>query len=171
MSISRLVLLDASAAMLRHSAHWLKEDAHAILGDAALLPLRSCSLQLLVASLGDPFNSQAFWLEASRVLEPGGRLIFTTPSYQWAERFRSTMKQDQQKAEFDLADKRRVYTPSFIYQEEKQASMIEAVGLTLKQVDRFPLAALRSNRISWKLREPLTAGDSVALAYLAVKAN
>src|SRR5262249_45759015 len=110
--LNKLVLLDASLAMLAHSRSWKAHGAQLLCGDATLLPFRDNTLRLMVSSLGDPFNTPRFWTETHRVLQPGGWIIFTTPSNAWAEEYRSRMNQDRQKAEFDLRNRGRVYVPS-----------------------------------------------------------
>ena len=102
-SLTNLLLVDSSTAMLAYSKRWLDFGARAEVADAADLPVASRSARLIVASLGDPYNTPAFWKEARRVLEPNGCVIFTTPAHQWAARFRRISGEPADSAEFALA--------------------------------------------------------------------
>ena len=74
--------------MLAYSAAWFRRGARPVIADALRLPIRSACFGLVVASLGDAYNDPQFWSEVSRVLQPGGVVLFTTPSFEWAVSFR-----------------------------------------------------------------------------------
>ena len=167
--LHRLILVDSSPSMLRHSSRWAHEGARLTVGDARALPVRSESLALLVASVGDPYNQPSFWAEACRALKPGGVAVFTTPSYDWASSFRPSSNGRKTAADFELADGRHVSVASLIYPEEQQAQMIAAQGLCLKDVYHVPISALKNQPISPKLRVDHDEGGDVLTGYLVVK--
>ena len=61
----RLILIDSVAPMLGYSREYHSRGAHLLLGEAGSLPLRTDSCDILVASLGDPYNESQFWRRPS----------------------------------------------------------------------------------------------------------
>ena len=148
----RLILIDSSLSMLAYSNQWPNKGKHLILGDALKIPIASKSIELLVSSLGDPYNEYndcKFWKEVYRVLKPGGISFFTTPSYEWVSKFRS--EGDMTIAEFELSDGRSAWVPSWIYPENKQLEIIMNNGLLVKEVAQVSRTALKSKFISPKI--------------------
>ena len=86
--VSRILISDGSWTMLSYSRTLPTSHANLVVAAADRLPLRDSNLTVLVASLGDPFNTGEFWREVRRILEPGGVVLFTTPSYEWSSAFR-----------------------------------------------------------------------------------
>jgi SAM-dependent methyltransferase len=148
-ALTRLTLVDSSASMLEHSSGWAEQGARLLEADATHLPARDLSVDLLVASLGDPYNTKEFWAETFRVLSPQGVCVFTTPSSEWARAFRS--HQPGGRARFALEDGSTVEVPSVILPEASQARLAAREGLSLTAVDHAPLASLRTSH-SPKLR-------------------
>lgn len=165
-SVQRLLLLDKSPAMLRHSACWREDGAHLILSDAARTPLRDRSISSLVASLGDPFNVLAFWREAARILRPEGQVLFTTPSYEWSSIYRSP--EETTRAVFDLKDADSLAVLSVILPPAEQVAMMECAGLSLKAVEDSPSVAARTP-LSPKLVIRGAPVGSVATLYVGAK--
>jgi SAM-dependent methyltransferase len=126
-SVARLTLLDQSARMLAYSRDWADKGAHLIVGDTCRTQLPERSFGLIVSALGDPYNCPTFWREVTRLLEPGGVCLFTTPAPEWATRFRPLEAQSY--AEFMIADGRTVLVPSNIPALEQQRRMIADAGL------------------------------------------
>jgi ubiquinone/menaquinone biosynthesis C-methylase UbiE len=141
--LTGLELQDASESMLAHSRRWHTLGASTIISDARSISRTDATVSLLVASLGDPYNVSAYWAEAARVVRPGGRALFTMPSFQWAARFRALQEGDSlQVAKFVLRDGRIVDVPSYIYPLTEQVRMIEAAGFMLVQFDSLGVDAL-----------------------------
>jgi SAM-dependent methyltransferase len=168
-TVDHLILMDSSPSMLAYSKQWASFGAHLVLSNAEMLPLASDSMELLVSSLGDPYNSKEFWNEAYRVLRRGGLSFFTTPSYDWAVAFRPRDDEEaRMSAEFQLSDGARALVPSWIYSVSEQLRLIESSGLVVKSVAHVPLSALESERLSPKL----LVGDadaSVVTGFVAIK--
>jgi SAM-dependent methyltransferase len=151
-SLRDFIVTDASFSMLRHSEKWEAEGLRSIVSRAEELPLCDGSLNLLISSLGDPYNEPAFWREVSRVLRPGSRCLYTTPSYEWAMAFREGKPLDEiMAAEFELSDGRIVLVRSWIYSISEQVRLIEAYDLTVVEVVQLSRSALAASQLSWKL--------------------
>ncbi len=164
----RLLLTDASAAMLAHSrrASGRREIARSVAA-AAALPLPDGAAALLLASLGDPYAEGGFWREAARILRPGGRLLFTTPSHEWARGFRASAAS----AEFLVAGGQSVALPSHVLPERAQIEVLAATGLTPRRVLRFRRRDFGSGRpLSRKIGAVSGPEDPVVTLYEAVRA-
>ena len=115
-TLSRLVILDRCLEMLQHSRAYLATGALLLIADAKALPIDSSAADLVVASLGDAFNVDSFWAEVARCLRRGGRCLFTTPSLEWAQAFRTLATNEKDDfAFFELRDGRGIYVPSIIH--------------------------------------------------------
>jgi ubiquinone/menaquinone biosynthesis C-methylase UbiE len=168
--LDRLVLVDSSRTMLTYSSAWFHRGSHLVLGDSNALPLGANTFDLVVSSLGDPYNTANFWRETLRILRPGGRSLFTSPSYQWAVAFRAESKDDVlTAAQFDLADGQRVLVPSLIYTIEEQQKLMETEGLRLDRVDHVPIKALLSEHMSPKLFPDRGMDQIIVTGYAATK--
>jgi len=132
-SLSRLEITDLSEEMLVYSYRWRRYGAKVYAAHAASLPHPDHSVDLIVASLADPYNTPQLWGCFARVLSASGQIILTTPSYEWAVRYRShqTQAKDFSQAEFILRDGGKTHVPSFIYPLGETIAMIEAAGLSV----------------------------------------
>lgn len=164
-----LVISDASPSMLRYSARWAGRGARLVLGPAESLPFPDAGFDLLVSSLGDPYNVPAFWAEVFRVLRPGGLAFFTTPSCQWATAFRSGDGDEIMSAEFETSGGQTVRVPSWIYPAEEQVRLIEDHRLAVLETVHVRRSALKGTRISQKLLPEEAPSLSVVTGYLAAK--
>ncbi len=170
-AIDRLILVDSSRSMLRYSRQWFCSGAEPVLGDAGMLPIMSGRIGLLLSSLGDAYNETAFWKEAHRVLRPGGTVLFTTPSHDWALAFRGIGdNKAMMSAEFELSDGRRVRVPSWIHPVAEQVELVSEAGLLVKEVADVPISALKPGRLSPKLVLKRGGRASVVTGYMLTKA-
>jgi SAM-dependent methyltransferase len=128
-------LLDVSPAMLSHSRQWSDRGANLVVADARRTGLAPESCDLLVASLGDPYNTPDFWREVARVLKHGGRCLFTAPAAEWSKRFRSEGR--SQEAEFVLRSGATVSVPSFVQELPDQVRLIEGSGLAVEEFSDY----------------------------------
>jgi SAM-dependent methyltransferase len=162
--LNGLEITDASASMLAHSRRWEACGATLALSDATSLNREAASVALLVASLGDPYNLPEFWREAARVTKPGGVVLFTVPSFQWAARFRTLVSSKSvDEAEFKLRDGRSVSVPSFILPLDEQVRMIENAGLMVVHFESLGADALPPDGHSPKI--DIFASDASSLVW------
>lgn len=140
--LNSLVILDSSPSMLAHSADWARRGARTVLADARETGLERASFDIIVASLGDPYNQTPFWAEVTRLLRPGGRCLFTTPTSEWSKRFRAGS--NPASAEFLTADGGKVYVPSYTLPAGEQAEMIRDSGLVVSDTRDYFQTDLRS---------------------------
>lgn len=168
-SLRDVTLTDASEVMLAYSRKWLAHGVRLKIADAASLPAPSGSVALLVAVLGDPYNTPAFWLEAARVLTPEGICLYTTPSYEWSRRFRAAANEPEASAQFEVGT-RSVLVPSFIYPTAEQTEMIGRSGLRVAEIDSVSLDALQEQTVSHKLLDA-DGGGEVLTGYKVVVAE
>jgi SAM-dependent methyltransferase len=165
--LANLFLLDDSPSMLAYSSHWVNSGAHLLVADVSrFIPLATASVDVVVASLGDPYNVNGLWAEARRVLRPGGRAIYTTPSNEWAKKYRETKKEDLHIAEFELADGRSVPVASHVYAPDVQIALVESHGFVVDVVANVPVAALQETPPSPKLGVLSGRDASVVTGYL-----
>jgi ubiquinone/menaquinone biosynthesis C-methylase UbiE len=165
-----LLLTDSSAAMLEHSRGCERLGAKLMIAQADELPFPDCSIDLLVASLGDPYNEASFWREARRVLRKDGCVVYSTPSPEWASSFRGGLgRAESNRAEFVLADGRKTWIPSIIYPEPVQRQMIESAGLNVEDVKGVSIQELTGVRLSPKLSVLHSPSSPVVSGYLARK--
>ena len=76
---ARVLAVDSSQTMLRAAAAGAAEAVGVVAGDAAALPLRSASVDLVLANLVLPWcRPDRMLAEAARVLRDGGALLFAT---------------------------------------------------------------------------------------------
>ena len=165
--LSRLLITDSSMSMLDHSSRWVNRGPRLLLSDARSLPFVEHSLEALIAVLGDSYNVPAFWSEVGRVLNPGALTIFTTPSYEWASRYRATIPGGLLKTRFDLRDGSELIVDSFIHHHGQQIELIESSGLLVKETVHIPLSVLPPESLSPKL-QCLGTDDPVVSAYFAI---
>lgn len=171
LNTKQLILSDSSIQMLQNSFSYAKYGAKFVIADSSSLPLRSNSVDLVVASLGDPYNRINFWVEVNRVLSQEGVCLFTTPSYEWSEAFRlSSPKEKCGFAYFELTDGRNGYVPSIILSETQQEQQLIQCGLRILDTTSIPTSKLEGVR-SPKLIENDNLVDSVVTSYLVKKSK
>jgi len=168
-SPGRLIITDSSAAMLSYSRPWAGAHTYLVLNDATRLALADNRCDLLVSSLGDPYNVQAFWDGVCRVLKSGGLMIFTTPADAWAKAFRTNSHSDLSLAQFDLRDGESVDVSSWIYPKEKQIEIIEKSGLHFLERSVVTICEIGSTELSPKLMLERGSEAEIVEGYLITK--
>lgn len=164
----RLILIDSSHSMLGYSEPWRQHRTDLVLADVARLPLRSDTIDALLSSLGDAYNTEGLWAEVARVLALDGVALFTTPSFAWAQAFRRDSA-DQMVAEFEVADGRIMRVPSLIRSPQDQLRLIEGQGLVVRNVIHVPIGALRHTVVSPKLDTRHGSALSIVTGYVVTK--
>jgi SAM-dependent methyltransferase len=149
---SSLILVDSVRGMLHHSVLDLPPCAQPVASDARRLPLRNSSVGAVVISLGDPFNGDSLWREMQRVVRPGGRVCFTTPSYLWAQHYRSIEGSPHDAARFRVRSGRDIYVDSVILPTEGQKKLVRSHGFTVLWIEDIPPSTL-NGPLSPKLRD------------------
>lgn len=109
------------------------------------------------------------WRVRSRVLARGfprigasGLVLFTTPSYEWASWFRSTLRSSV--AEFETSSGSHVDVPSIVYDASCQVDLIESAGLVVKDVVSIP-----ASRLVGALSPKLPRDANAATGYVAFR--
>ena len=168
--LCELVLVDASPEMLAHSAAAIEDGAVPEIADARALPFPADHFDLVIVSLGDPFNDDAFWREVRRVLAPGGACLFTCPAYDWARAFRGKHGSVMiGQAEFVTKGGNACTVPSLIWPPTAQIKMIEDAGLTLIDHETIPVDAIDEHSRSWKLCAGRGRDAPIVEGYVAVR--
>jgi len=165
LTVDHRLLTDSSPRMLGYSRDSSARADCLVVARADRLPVPDHDLTLIVASLGDPYNTSLFWREACRVLQPGGRVLFTTPSHEWATAFRSDT--DPNVAEFDLADGQKVHVPSLIPDVDEQIDLIRSAGLRTLAIAEVMLEEIDQGKMSRKLTLPELQGAPIVRGYQA----
>lgn len=164
-----LIITDSSPAMLSYSRPWAGTRTHLVLSDSMMLPIKDDGLDLIVSSLGDPYNLPGFWREVYRTLKPGGWAFFTTPAYDWATAFRDSSGSDLEFAEFELLGGECVQVPSWISPAKEQIEMIEESGLHVQERSHVPILEIASQSLSPKLLTQRGPNADVVEGYLVTK--
>ena len=167
-SLSQLTLSDLSASMLSYSHRWRELGAKLVVADAEQLDTWAPPhVDFIIAGLGDPYNTARFWRQIGAVLAPRGCLLFTTPSYEWASRFRGSDPADRSAAEFVTRTGAHLRMPSYISPLSAQIAMIEDAGLMLLNFDALGIDQLASQAISSKL--DVESKESLLWGFLVMK--
>jgi SAM-dependent methyltransferase len=152
--VSIFVASDVSLRMLSNSPRFGSGSVYCLC-DAKQLPFANNSFDVIVSSLGDPYNSAEFWRETARVLSPGGHVAFTTPSFEWAQQYRNGIDF----AEFVMNDGEVVTVPSRIEEQREQERLIECAGLSVVSKRHIFEYEIQKTRRSPKLRAgPIVSG-------------
>lgn len=159
-----VTLIDSSPTMLDYSERWRRPGVELVLADAQDLPSTDDRFDVVVSVLGDPYNTPRFWAETERVLKPGGRIIYTTPSFEWSRAFRGGSGQ----AVFDRSKGGDLAVRSIVIDGDAQRLMIEEAGLELQRRINVLLRDLVGT-VSSKLDVLPSPQSPVVTAYLARK--
>jgi SAM-dependent methyltransferase len=158
-TVERFVATDLSQEMLEYSRSSIAA-ADCVLCDARRLAFLSESFDIVVSSLGDPYNTPQFWKEAARVLRVGGHVLFTTPSFEWALKFRG----ETDAAAFVVSDGSEILLPSYVKPDDIQGRIIEASGFMLVEIRAVEDTDLRET-----VRSPRLRPGRIVSGYLAEK--
>lgn len=133
-SLGSIVLFDGSRDMLANNEPAFLARCEAIVGEPSKIPMVGEGIDLILSSLGDPYNNQSVWKECARLLTRFGRLIYTTPAYEWMLRYRVEEEGapehisrfvDRTGTAHDL--------PSFVYAPKIQSDLFEQAGFSVEE--------------------------------------
>ncbi len=141
-SIDKLVVSDKSAKMLRANDQSPYDNVKTVLADVLddNFPFKfgKTNFNLIVSSLGDPYNLPKMWSNLSQITSRTAVCLFTCPSLEWATHFRTLHQKGMlDVAEFATRDNSTVLLPSFIYNVTKQIKMAERSGFRLDRFDNI----------------------------------
>ena len=164
----RIDLVDSSPGMLSYSVNkWAHLSVGLWVADARRLPFAHGSINVLISSLGDPYNDRGFWMEVARVLAHDGMAIFTTPSYEWANEYRSA--DDEFCAVFKLMSGSLARLASIILPPDDQVGLIEScegTKLVVEEKYDFLLGELVEPRKGSKVMAERGPTSSVVTCYV-----
>jgi SAM-dependent methyltransferase len=134
---ARLTITDSSVAMIRHSAALFGKLCAAV-ADAEQLPFTPDSFDLVISSLGDPYNTGGFWREVRRVLTPGGIGVFTMPALTWSDQYREKEQLGQRGlAWFETKGGSTIAVESLVKSPSEQIEFLEQHGLLTSEYSTF----------------------------------
>jgi SAM-dependent methyltransferase len=151
--LGRTIVTDSSQGMIQHT-DITSDGISRACANAEALPFRDGAFDLMISSLGDPYNTELFWREVGRVLSDGGCCIFTTPAASWSDRYRDARQSgDQRIAVFETKGGKIVGVPSFVMPPIDQMIFLKGLGLSVTDVwtftrDMFPDVAQLSPKIA-----------------------
>jgi SAM-dependent methyltransferase len=158
-----LVLIDKSAGMLAYNGDWKERR----IVDVEEQPFGHQEFDWVIAFLGDPFNSDRTWRNIGESLKPGGRCIFSVPSFVWAMKFRNESELEKEGfAAFEITSGELCFVKSTIRTTQDQFSVISRAGLSGASVDHIRMSELPIVR-SPKLSKTLGSDDPVLDIYRA----
>lgn len=166
--LETLVITDSSEEMLAHSIDLESHGAELIVADARKIPKAEKSIDVLISSLGDPYNDFEFWKEAARLVRPNGHVIFTAPAWEWAMNFRQSEGSNSDEAMFVSKDGVSFVLPSFVYSAPAQIELITAASFAVIEC-RTVSAKKLSSSLSSKLAIASDADEPIVRGFLARK--
>ncbi|TWB45469.1 methyltransferase domain-containing protein [Nitrospirillum pindoramense] len=162
---SHVVLSDLNINMISHSMNLKSMNIDIVLCDAGKLPFKNRYFDLVISNLGDPYNGRNMWESVNSILHHGGMFMYTTPSIEWANSFRSGRKEISDKAYFQKKDGSDLYLPSNIMTDDEIVKLAEDSGFRMLSIEKFENIHLLKKPISPKLSH----GTPFVTLYACVK--
>jgi hypothetical protein len=151
-SLARLTISDKHREMLRFSEGFVADGAKLALMDAERLPRRQAKFDLVFAMMADPYNTSSFWKALPGILAKGGAVTISTPSFEWASRFRRNAQDGELAvARFKSRSGRLLDMPSHVYTVVDQIGIARRSGFVLSRYRAVQIRDLGSVRLSPKL--------------------
>lgn len=157
--LSTLTITDASAAMLAYSEMWRERGAALAVATIETLGDSEQPFDLVFACLGDPYNTPDLWQRMRQWLTPNGAYFYTTPSFDWATRFRRHHQNGNDSLAEFVVEGEAVYVPSFVPSPAAQRALIVGCGLTVDHIVHITRRELPNGVRSAKLSLPEIAAD------------
>jgi hypothetical protein len=169
-SLKNLIITDLHESMLKYSNAFIELGSKTKVIGAENIHTKFSNIDYVLSSLGDPYNVNGFWKSSYEALAIGGYCIFTTPSYEWAQKFRKEyQKKDNMHAHFLLKNGLEVRVPSFIYEERLQIEIANSAGFTFEKTQQVNLSQIHK-KISPKLLMGSSENYPILTGYLFRKA-
>jgi len=128
--------VDYSALDLSSS---MSADTTTMAGSARAIPWSTEHFDFVIASLADPFLYPTALAEINRVLKPGGRFIFSTPSSEWSDGLRSAA--NRQKTSF-VVQGNSIQVYSFTFRSDELTLIASVAGFRVVRLDHITGAGL-----------------------------
>lgn len=168
-SFEKILITDSNEAMLQHTKNIIRDiNCEIKVLDAEKTGFVDQSFDLIISSLGDPYNTLKLWFEISRILSKNGLCIFTTPSFDWSQKYRGNSL-NHKFAEFLTKDNELVKVPSFIYDYNGQNEILSKAGLEIVKTYDYKLNELQQKIISSKLKISDNKELTIVTVYLVRK--
>lgn len=119
------------------------------IASASLIPALSCTYDIIIASLCDPFFYPAAIAEMMRVLRVNGRVVLSIPSYDWS----IINRNNEIKTKFICDNGYIAEVYSFIYSYSQIVSIGEKLGFAVKTYKSYPLKNVNS-KVSSAIIDP-----------------
>jgi hypothetical protein len=143
-------LVDESPVMLQHSDEDLLKISRVFYSDVSRFQIDQ-GFDLAISSLGDPYNSVESWAQVASHVNQNGYLFYSTPTLEWAMRFRIGEEGTKVHVSRFLDRDGRIHDlPSIVIGLEQQLSLFASVGFHLKKTSDFYVEDL-SSPVSQKL--------------------
>jgi len=145
---------DENSDMLEHSREYEGQIDSQFLFDVFSQSdeLISRHYDLVVSSLGDPYNGPTLFRHVSKALKPGGVFLYTTPSLEWSREYRKANQDNMlEYARFTKSDGSIIDVPSIILTQDEQVDIAKDHLLMVKQISNIYTTGISVDNLSPKL--------------------
>jgi len=152
LNLQQLVVSDKSDAMLTWSNKFQDQIDNKVLADNEMLldSFIENQFDLVVCSLGDPYNNKNFWHGLRAICRVGATIIFTTPSYSWSSSYRILEHSPPDKALFITKDNNEIYSSSYILDISQQLNLVKSAELKPIGCNFLYINDINENKVSPK---------------------
>lgn len=167
-----LTISDKSRGMLRHSNElndYYEEEKLVDIIDSQRIHYNfdNMKFDLVVSSLADPYNSRAFWRSLRKLVVGGGRVIFTTPSYEWTRIFRRENQSNMfGVAEFQSVCGTTLHVPSIVLSPDDQIAMCQEFGFEVEYLEQIYCNSIPLEELSPKLKATRSKRQPAVTGYM-----
>lgn len=116
-----------------------------IIASARCIPVKSKSIDCVVASLADPYFYPEMLCEVSRILKDGACFVLTLPDKEWAVNLRGD---NNNKTTFILSNGNTATVFSFTFSDEEIEYLADICGFAIRQLLHLQGSKLTENEIS-----------------------
>lgn len=138
-------VVDYCCVDIASSMRSVSNAANGIVASARCIPVRSNSIDCVVASLADPYFYPEMLCEVNRILKEGAMFVATLPDKEWADNLRG---QSNHETSFLLDDGDMATVFSFTFSDEEIKFLAEECGFSICQLIHIRGIELKKNEIS-----------------------